>query len=319
MPPCFVSTPGSSQPARTSFLFTSIDLTVTLIRFRSPPFSGSAPTSGECPTRPTDSVLSPFGISCLPALHATAFLDWEISRYWGLHFTWVNTLFFANRYGTLRGHLPVVMEYFWSESSSPAKIKPSDGCSKRVLTLMIIITVAAVAVGLWSVLTGKAVDKSTNLPLYFGCNYYPTSREQGLSLAAAWAGVAVFDCIIFILTLYKVFSRRHPSGNLLAVLLRDVYRTLLSPYTRGIATTFTIIISSVMITRLMLNLRDPALMHMAGQSTTLPHTGNIRFAPWCDATALETGIDAAADIELSDRRDAVEPSRLAVITGGDTP
>ncbi|KAJ7657688.1 hypothetical protein DFH06DRAFT_1408625 [Mycena polygramma] len=36
-----------------------------------PVFSGSAPTSGKCPTRPTDSVLSPFGISCLSVLHAT--------------------------------------------------------------------------------------------------------------------------------------------------------------------------------------------------------------------------------------------------------
>ncbi|KAJ7885483.1 hypothetical protein B0H14DRAFT_2255208, partial [Mycena olivaceomarginata] len=39
-------------------------------------------------------------------------LDWEISRYWGTPFTWPNILFFANRYGTLLGNIPVVMEYF---------------------------------------------------------------------------------------------------------------------------------------------------------------------------------------------------------------
>lgn len=48
-----------------------------------------------------------------------------------------------------------------------------------------------------------------------------------------------------------------------------------------------------MITRLMLNLRDPALAHMAGrrtQSTTL--SGNVRFAPYLGATAPELDTDA---------------------------
>jgi hypothetical protein len=61
-------------------------------------------------------------------------LDWEISRYWGTPFTWPNILFFANRYGTLLGNIPVVMEYFWSENSTPEKIKVSVGthCSRAI-------------------------------------------------------------------------------------------------------------------------------------------------------------------------------------------
>ncbi|KAJ7698492.1 hypothetical protein B0H14DRAFT_3036789 [Mycena olivaceomarginata] len=223
-------------------------------------------------------------------------LDWEISRYWGTPFTWPNILFFANRYGTLLGNIPVVMEYFWSENSTPEKIK-------------------------WSVLSGKAVDKSTNLPLYFGCNY-PTSKAQGVSLATAWAGVAVFDCMIFLLTLYKVFTRRRPNGgDLLTVLLRDGLMlpsvmvisnssNILTfiPYTKGIATTLVNVTSSIMITRLMLNLRDPALAHMAGrqtQSTTF--SGNVRFAPYLGATAPELDTDAVMDIELRDRRAPLSP------------
>ncbi|KAJ7676911.1 hypothetical protein DFH06DRAFT_1291766 [Mycena polygramma] len=275
-------------------------------------------------------------------------LDFEVSRYWDSHFSWVNVLFFVNRYGALLGNIPVVVEYFWTESSSPAKIKVCLGLesyhlyfvifsqvmagvmlilrtyalyerSKRVLTVMMTVAAAAIAVALWSVVSGKAVDKSTNLPLYFGCNY-PTPPDQGLNLAAAWAGVAVFDSMIFILTLYKAFSRRYPGGDLLAVLLRDgaVYFGVIvmsnlsniltlvlgTPYTRGIVTTFTNIISSVMITRLMLNLRDPALAHMSGrltQCTTL-QTGNIRFTPWRGTTALDTD-----NIDLSGRNDAVGP------------
>ncbi|KAJ6592980.1 hypothetical protein B0H19DRAFT_1088910 [Mycena capillaripes] len=291
-------------------------------------------------------------------------LDWEVSRYWGTPFTWPNVLFFANRYGTLLGNIPVVMESFWSENSTPEKIKVSICLgiesyhqyfiiatqlmvgamlmlrtyalyerSKRILALLITFTVGVVAVGIWSVLSGKAVDKSTNLPLYFGCNY-PISREQGLSLATAWAGVAVFDCMIFFLTLYKVFSRHRPNGtSLLTVLLRDgsVYFGVMvitnlsniltcilgTPYTRGFTGTFVSITSSIMISRLMLNLRDPALAHMSGrrtQSTTL--STNLRFAPYLGATAPELDSDAAMDIELMDRPPLSRPLAPVQPSGG---
>ncbi|KAJ7488259.1 hypothetical protein FB451DRAFT_1167715 [Mycena latifolia] len=167
-------------------------------------------------------------------------LEWEISRYWGSTYAWPNILFFTNRYGTLLGNIPVVMEYFWTGESTPTKIayfiivtQLMVGAmlilrthalyerNKRVLTVMIAVAVGGVVVGLWSVITGKTGDTDDNLRLYFGCNY-GVSEEQGISLASAWAGVAVFDCMIFLLTLYKVFSGLRPNGtNLLTVLLRD--------------------------------------------------------------------------------------------------
>ncbi|KAJ7488258.1 hypothetical protein FB451DRAFT_1226818, partial [Mycena latifolia] len=290
-------------------------------------------------------------------------LEWEIVRYWGSPFTWPNILFFANRYGTLLGNIPVVMQYFWSEESTPKKIAVSI-CrglesyhqyfiiatqlmvgvmlilrthalyqrSKRVLTLMVAVAVGAIVVGFWSVITGKTGDTNDNLRLYFGCDY-AISEEQGISLASAWAGVAVFDCMIFLLTLYKVFSRRRPNGtNLLTVLLRDgsmyfgvMFMSNLSNiltfvlgglYTRGIATTFTNIISSVMISRLMLNLRDPALSHMSGRlsTTTGVTAGNVVFARIVGATSSGTGpvldADATIDIELSDRGPAAQVEGL---------
>ncbi|KAF8139244.1 hypothetical protein K438DRAFT_1805207 [Mycena galopus ATCC 62051] len=274
-------------------------------------------------------------------------LDWEVSRYLGTRLSWPNILFFANRYGTLLGNIPVVMEYFWTGNSTPTKIKICLGLesyhqyfiiatqvlvagmlilrtyalyghSKRVLALMITVTVGCVVVGIWTVLTGKAVDTSTNLPLYFGCDY-PTSKAQGLSLAAAWGCVAVFDCMIFLLTLYKVFTR-HRGIGLATVLLRDgslyfgvmllsnlsnIATFLLgTPYTRGIATTFTNTISSVMITRLMLNLRDPALARMAGTHSTNV-TADLHFAPhrWESETGQtrverDTDFNETMDTEL---------------------
>ncbi|KAF8188802.1 hypothetical protein K438DRAFT_1971983 [Mycena galopus ATCC 62051] len=298
-------------------------------------------------------------------------LDWEISRYWGTRLSWPKALFFVNRYGTLLGNIPVVMEYFWSENSTPTKIKVSvcdsddsdiplttvdvrfslystasvllksyvTRClalesyhqyfiiatqvlvaamltlrthalyerSKRVLALMITVIVGCVVIGIWTVLTGKAVDKSTNLSLYFGCDY-PTSRA-GLSLAAAWGAVAasrdadhaapIFSLYYYAMGLYTSALCSCQTSNIVTFVLG-------TPYTRGIATTFTNIISSVMITRLMFNIRDPALAYMAGQGPQSTVTADIRFAPYRREgetgqpnVELDTDVDATLDIELT--------------------
>ncbi|KAJ7358540.1 hypothetical protein DFH08DRAFT_848652 [Mycena albidolilacea] len=274
-------------------------------------------------------------------------LEWEISRYWGVAFTLTvpNVLFFANRYGTLFGNIPVIIPYFWNSQSLTGRITTCHNLesfhqyfivgtqvlvgvmlflrtyalyerSKRVFVLMLGVAVGTVAVGLWSVITSTSNDTSINP--YFGCNF-TTSRSEGNSLAVAWAGVTIFDSTIFLLTLYRVFGRhRANEPDLFTILLRDgslyfgimVMSNLVNiltlvignPYSRGIATTFTNIISSIMITRLMLNLRDPALAHMSGrlpQSTTT--TGNNWFAG--DTVAGGSPVlDTNLDIELPERK-----------------
>ncbi|KAJ7152015.1 hypothetical protein C8R46DRAFT_1121750 [Mycena filopes] len=284
-------------------------------------------------------------------------LNWEISRYWGSAWTWPNILFFANRYGTLIGNIPVVIQYFWTHESTAQKTLTCQHLesyhqyfiivtqimvaamlilrtyalyerSRRVLALMIAVTIGATGVALWSVVTGKAGTNDNNLHLYFGCNY-PISQAQGDRLAIAWADIAIFDCMIFLLTLYKVFSRHRPGADLLAVLLRDgtIYFGVMvmsnlsniltfvlgSPYTRGIATTFTNIISSILISRLMLNLRDPALSYMSGRgsgSTTITMTNDPGLAP---QQLLDT--DITMDMELLGIEDADKDPAMARVVG----
>ncbi|KAF7334564.1 hypothetical protein MVEN_02286300 [Mycena venus] len=331
-------------------------------------------------------------------------LDAEISRYWGAPIKFPTILFFANRYGTLFGNIPAVIQNFWTTESTPRKImvnrptafvssnvliflrcavaccrcvrllkKRIHRCqhletyhqyfiiatqilvglmlllrtyalyerSKRVLGFMIFVAVASIAVAIWSVLSGKAGDSSENLHLYVGCAYGFT-KTQGISLATAWAGSGIFDFMVFLLTLYKGLGSIRPRGaNLLTTLLRDgsIYFGVMAasnlsniltfvvselvyvrisdlvistaqlggPYTRDIATTFTNIISSLMISRLMLNLRDPSLLHiMSGEISEGPSviTGLV-FTPYPDAIgrgAPETYIDRNEDIELLNRR-----------------
>lgn len=110
---------------------------------------------------------------------------------------------------------------------------------------------------------------------HIGCGVI-LNREKSIRFGAAWGGMLVFDSLVFCMTLYKsVISSRRPNGeNILRILMRDgaIYFGVIvvfnvaniltfvlgGPLTRGVGTIFTNIISSVMISRLMLNLRCPS-------------------------------------------------------------
>ncbi|KIM38068.1 hypothetical protein M413DRAFT_448092 [Hebeloma cylindrosporum] len=91
------------------------------------------------------------------------------------------------------------------------------------------------------------------------------------------------------MTLYKAIVLPRPNGvNILTVLLRDgtIYFGVMvvsnlanvltfmlgGSLTRGAATTFSNVMASVMISRLMLNLRDPSLLINGGHTTTVELT-----------------------------------------------
>jgi hypothetical protein len=48
--------------------------------------------------------------------------EWEVSRYWARpNLSWATIFFFLNRYGTLLGNIPVVIQNFWTTPSTPEK------------------------------------------------------------------------------------------------------------------------------------------------------------------------------------------------------
>ncbi|TFK41785.1 hypothetical protein BDQ12DRAFT_720597 [Crucibulum laeve] len=170
--------------------------------------------------------------------------------------------------------------------------------SMRVLALYLFVGAAAVAFGCWAVIGGKRVAPPEKVLVYVGCAV-SLSTEAASRLGAAWGGMLVFDSLVFGMTLYKSLTLPRRRGiNLLSVLLRDgslyfgvivasnlanILTFLLGgPYTRGVMTTFTNIMSSVLISRLMLNLRDPALtnssIHGSGSiesSTMYPNISTV--------------------------------------------
>ncbi|KAK7046417.1 hypothetical protein R3P38DRAFT_2873683 [Favolaschia claudopus] len=275
-------------------------------------------------------------------------INLEVSRYWGLKPTTPTVLFFLNRYGMLFGTAPVIVQYFWAAESTPQKLaicRAFHGYhqwfavisqviigvmlifrtyalyerNRRILGLMVFVAAGVIGIGAWAVVAGptpKPGDEVAQLALYSGCST-GVSSSQAVGLAAAWAGMGVFDCTIFILTLYRALSRNRVRGlDLVAVLLRDGAVILLVnlsniltflAYTRGVLTTFANVISSVMITRLMFNLRDPALSSMSGRrirtgtSLTLTNANEGIFSTYLGSTAapgLRTTVLINGDIEL---------------------
>ncbi|KAJ7239725.1 hypothetical protein C8J57DRAFT_1372487 [Mycena rebaudengoi] len=56
--------------------------------------------------------------------------EWEVSRYWARpNLSWATILFFLNRYGTLLGNIPVVLQYFWTTPSTPEKTRMYGLCN----------------------------------------------------------------------------------------------------------------------------------------------------------------------------------------------
>lgn len=179
--------------------------------------------------------------------------------------------------------------------------------SRRILALYLGVAITAVGIACWAILTGKSDEDKLEYSIPMGC---PTglSAQFAQRLGAAWGGMLVFDTLVFALTVYKSYTLRHIHGvGLVALLLRDgsvyffvmmatnliniftfLYGTI---FTRGVATTFMNIISSIMISRLMLNLRNPRLL----KSSVPPTTATIR-----NRDIVSTFVDPRIETEFTD-------------------
>ncbi|KAF4616708.1 hypothetical protein D9613_008373 [Agrocybe pediades] len=251
-------------------------------------------------------------------LEYLATFEEEVERFWKAgRINWASGFFYVNRYLTLFGHIPVLVEYFW-RTSNPDKRESFHQYlamliqaiiasmlimrmyalyerSKKVLALHLTIAIVAVSVGCWAVIGGKKQD-NPDVKVAAGCGISLT-HYQAVRLGVAWSGMLVFDFVVFGLTLYKSLTIPRTRGvDLLDILLRDgaIYFSVMiasnlgniltfvfgGPFTRGVATTFMNIVSSVMISRLMLNLRNPTLVTHSQRDSFVPTMTypNLTFA-----------------------------------------
>ncbi|KAJ7734073.1 hypothetical protein B0H16DRAFT_155595 [Mycena metata] len=238
-------------------------------------------------------------------------LEREVSMFWGIRLTWASFFFYLNRYTSLFGTLPILIQYY-STTTDPRK---QPVCrilrgyhqyfallsqvvvaamlimrtfalyqrSKPIMAFMLVVTFGVFVSALVILFSGNDIDTLAPNIAAFGCPE-GTSRAKSLRLAGAWSGMLVFDIMIFFLTLARAFKMNAAArrGDLLTLLVRDgsIYfglivlinacnigtYTMSGPFLRGGATTVTNAASSVMISRLMFNIRDPELRR--------PHSNN---------------------------------------------
>ncbi|KAJ6484474.1 hypothetical protein C8R47DRAFT_1131504 [Mycena vitilis] len=163
--------------------------------------------------------------------------------------------------------------------------------SRRILIFTTTVASTAAVVGAYILFSGKSSSKELSAVFVpVGCAS-GVDTYQSRRFGFAWMGMLVFDFVIFSLTAAKALAfSREQRGGLFMLLVRDgsLYFLVMvgsncgnilsffyaGPYTRGVATTFTNVISSVMISRLMLNLRSHGGSRRGkslrtGESTTL--------------------------------------------------
>ncbi|KAJ7065710.1 hypothetical protein C8F01DRAFT_1249282 [Mycena amicta] len=165
------------------------------------------------------------------------------------------------------------------------------GQSRRVLAVLAVSFSIALSFFIFGVIRSNALpadEAGTPIILDTGCTH-TVPAASGLWGVLAWIGMTGFDCTIVVLTLYRTISHRHlvrtaymrhpnshhssyyKDGGLVDLLLRDgsLYFAIFTlsnlaniltfvlggSLTRGILNTFTNVLASVMISRLMLNLR----------------------------------------------------------------
>ncbi|KAA1473149.1 hypothetical protein DENSPDRAFT_839588 [Dentipellis sp. KUC8613] len=276
-------------------------------------------------------------------------LSMEQERYWTKKsLNWPGCLFFTNRYIAVIGHLPVMYQTFGEFLDLPIIVKNPYQFGQFTLyhsllvLLLQICTEALLIVRMYALYARDfrmlcAMLILAAAPIAISCRVIaiaqvrgfaegPLDVRQGHQIAVAWSAFLAFDTIIFILTMWRVFTiglaRRQP---LLQALLRDgilYYIVLLganlfniilllreTPVLKGMMTTASNVLSVTIISRLMLNIRDPRLGRRVNNlpTNTVP--------PLSDPPTTSVAPQLSTVIELESRAHA-HPATTNMMSGG---
>ncbi|KDR68181.1 hypothetical protein GALMADRAFT_161116 [Galerina marginata CBS 339.88] len=147
------------------------------------------------------------------------------------------------------------------------------GRTRRISGVLGVVAIAEIVYVLWKSTAGPSNSLSGSD--FEGC-LLPLDRQASSDLGSLWISLLCFDVLIFGLTLYKALEGWHAGAtSVLKVMLRDgtIYFGVMiiiaisgiidfkffPSYLRGVTATYGNVLSTVMVSRLMLNLRDPKL------------------------------------------------------------
>ncbi|KAL5522961.1 hypothetical protein ACEPAF_1228 [Sanghuangporus sanghuang] len=187
--------------------------------------------------------------------------------------------------------------------------------NRKILWSLSSLAGTVIVIGIWSVIGDfPSVILPYNLSSIPGCHTL-ISRGLGIRLAAAWGSLYAFDTVVIILTLRKAIQvKKAQNQKLYHVLIRDgtIYYLVFSlinlaqillfvvsilpqffvptsltrvlakigtPLLRGVLTTFANVVSTTLISRLMLNLKNPRLFQQCRSGETTMSTLGAFVAP----------------------------------------
>ncbi|PPQ78285.1 hypothetical protein CVT25_011744 [Psilocybe cyanescens] len=195
------------------------------------------------------------------------------------------------------------------------------GRSRRILVLLCTSTVIAAAFGLFCSFTSR--DDYTEMDFPSKSCLLPLSDRASKRQLVGWAGLVAFEVLIFGLILFKsimLTTKMNGTYAIIDVMLRDgaVYFGIIAlsstsviitfrlnkKHERGMTATLTNSLASSMITRLMLNLRDPSLASgTLSRVGTRPILSRLSFVTGFEA-AWTTQIDSMLPASLEDSTDS---------------
>lgn len=181
--------------------------------------------------------------------------------------------------------------------------------NRSVFIFLLAIGLCAITAGCWAIISSSADSTTLSLSQWelmstMDCSYY--SSHSSLYLAVAWSGQLMFDFAVFLLTLWSSLCvRMVGSRNVTDILLRDgtlyfavmcganianiaMLLVAMNPL-QSLLGPFTNIISSLMISRLMLNLRDPSITVTTTTSFPPLSHASMFTTPARDTGGVSTG------------------------------
>ncbi|KAF8885340.1 hypothetical protein BD779DRAFT_1673744 [Infundibulicybe gibba] len=221
-------------------------------------------------------------------------IDKEVERIWKRPFTPLTVLWFLNRYLSPLGYIVIIVSFHdnWEKSVCnryvlyPEALKIVTAFTIGVIFILRVyamygrsqvvligggtLLIAELAVKIWAFTDGTSLDLPSGL---VGCILVGRSDRR---FAMTWIAELVFDSVVFLATLFRAIAlNRLRFGNthsLIELILRDgiAYFAVISvanlvtvlifmfahPDIKAINASFSTLITSLMVSRLILNLRE---------------------------------------------------------------
>jgi hypothetical protein len=200
------------------------------------------------------------------------------------------------------------------------------GQNKWILSLVVAAAAGAMGLGCWAISSsGPPASPMTEYWPPIGCIQTLTDQEA-IHLAIAWGGLIAFDMLIYLLTLYKAFGQGMQSGkSVLHIILRDasIYIAVIlvanvsnvltlviaTAGLKGIGATFSNVMASVMVSRLLFNLRDPSLLIITDgdMMTKVVPKSTMQFGLRAEVTSNSTATGSGSQPTVSGQSSGSSP------------